>query len=180
MRNNRMQALVVSALVITSMLICFVGCLSDNRPVVDEDLLIDMVTYIGRKPPLATSETRFEPEFRDYYTTYAKAFEVVYFHVDGDGLHRYYLIRPARSMHGNRRGVGGMFRLENGKITDFEELFNTPVMDEDRLREIGLELFEEMRYKSHVDRFLENRDYIEWPDERLSYDKEKFEWRYGQ
>jgi hypothetical protein len=180
MINNRIQALVVSALVFTALLISVVGCRSDNRPVVDEGLLVDMVTYIGRKPPLATSETRFDPEFREYYTTYAKEFEVVYYHIREDGTHLFYLIRPARSLHGNRRGVGGMFRLEHAQINGFEELFNTPVMEEKRLREIGQELFEEMRQAGNVNRFLENRDYIEWPDERLRYDKEKFEWRYGQ
>lgn len=145
-----------------------------------DTLLVDMVTYIGRKPPLATAETRFDPEFRGYYQAYAGEFEIIYYFVQDSGTHWYYLIRPARSLHGNRRGVGGMFRLENGRISGFEELFNTPVMDEDRIRLTGLELFEEMLQTGHVERFLRNSQYIEWPDERLKYDKEKFEWRYGQ
>ncbi len=178
--HSRLPIPVFSALVITSLIIGFSGCNRESRPAADHDLLVDLVTFIGRKPPTATSETRFDPEFRDYYTLYAKEFEIVYYHTKDDSLHLFYLIRPARSPLGNRRGVGGMFRLDNGQISGFEELFNTPVMEEDRLRDIGRELFEEMLRTGNADRFIGNKEYIEWPDERLRYDKEKFEWRYGQ
>lgn len=141
-------------------------------------MLIDMVTYIGRKPPLATSMTRFHEEFREYYVRYATEFRLVYFVSLPDGGNYYYLTRPARSTKGNRRGVGGWFTKESGQINDFLELFNTPVMTEEELEQIGWDLFKSMVEQGHVDQFLKNNQYIEWPDDRLKYDRQLFEWRY--
>jgi hypothetical protein len=143
-----------------------------------DSLLVDMVTYIGRKPPQATSSTRFDSIFRAYYVNYANEFNHVYHFVNEQGMHYYYITRPARSTEGNRRGVGGLFTMKENKITDFEELFNTPVSDEDHIREIGLILFKELVSKGHVEEYMHNTEYIEWPDARLKYNKEMFEWRY--
>ncbi len=143
-----------------------------------DTLLVDLVTYIGRKPPLATSISRFDATFRAYYINYANEFDLLFYHVSPEGIHYYYLIRPARSVLGNKRGVGGMFRVNEEGISQFEELFNTPVSDEETLKRIGEELFDEMVKKGHVEAYADNKDYIEWPDERLKYYKETNEWRY--
>ncbi len=143
-----------------------------------DSLLVDMVSYIGRKPPFATSMSRFDAEYRSYYINYAKEFDLVFHHASPEGVHYYYLIRPARSTLGNRRGVGGTFRFDEGGISQFEELFNTPVSDEETLKRIGKELFNEMIEKGHVEAYAKKKEYIEWPDDRLKYNKEAFEWRY--
>ena len=69
--------------------------------------------------------------------------------------------------------------MEDGQITGFQELFNTPVMIEEELEEIGWKLFRSMVENGHVDDFFGNDQFIEWPDERLKYNKELFEWRYS-
>jgi len=143
-----------------------------------DTLLTDMVTYIGVKPRTATSQTRFQSEFRPYYIEYSRQFQIIYFFVNEAGDHYYYLLRPARSVKGNTRGVGGRFRYENEKIIDFEEIFNTPVFDEDRLIEIGEILFLEMIETGNVEPYKGNNLFIEWPDERLKYHKGLNEWRY--
>jgi len=143
-----------------------------------DTLLADMVTFIGVKPKTATTQTRFESEFRPYYVAYSRQFQIIYFYVNNEADHYYYLIRPARSLAGTTRGVGGRFRLENEKITDFEEVFNTPVFDEDKLFEIGETLFLEMIETGDVNRYLGNKLFIEWPDDRLRYHKGLHEWRY--
>ncbi len=143
-----------------------------------DTLLTDLATYIGVKPRIATSQTRFEPQYRQFYVQQARQFKMVFFFVNDQGEHFYYLIRPARSTHGNTRGVGGKFRFAKQKITDFEEIFNTPVHKPEKLFEIGSELFREMINTGNVDRFIGNREYIEWPDGRLKYHKGLYEWRY--
>lgn len=143
-----------------------------------DTLLTDMVTFIGVKPRPATSQTRFEAQFRPYYIEYANQFSIIYFFVNEQGEHFYYLIRPARTVQGDLRGVGGRFRMAQNKIEDFEEIFNTPVFDREKLIEIGAELFSEMIETGNVDRYLGNPLYIEWPDERLKYHKGLNEWRY--
>jgi hypothetical protein len=143
-----------------------------------DTLLTDMVTYIGVKPKTATSQNRFDPEFRQYYIQYAAQFKMVYFFINEEGEHYFYLIRPARSVGGNLRGAGGRFKMENEKIYDFEEVFNTPVFGEDRLIETGAVLFLDMINTGNVDQYLGNRQFIEWPDDRLKYHKGLNEWRY--
>lgn len=143
-----------------------------------DSLMVELATYIGVKPGGATSQTRFEPQFRSYYAEHSKQFRMVFLHKTEEGWYYYYLLRPARDPKGNRRGVGGRFRMEEGRIEDFEEIFNTPAGDEKTLEENGSILFLEWVREGNVDKYLENRQYIEWPDERLKYHKELHEWRY--
>lgn len=144
-----------------------------------DTLLTNMVTFIYRRPSRATQATRTNPEFRAYYVRSAPLFEYVYHHRTEDGVHYYYLIRPARSLEGDKRGVGGRFTTnEDLELVTFEEIFNTTIMDEDHLRTYGLQLFEEMVTEGNVNRFLPDQNIIEWPDHRLKYNKERREWRY--
>ncbi len=148
------------------------------EPAETDSLLTHMATYIGLKPKAAASQTRFDADFRPYYIEYSKQFKLVYFHIDPNGDHFYYLLRPARHLDSNKRGVGGKYRMENDGITKFEEIFNTPVFDEETLKSIGATLFLEMIENGNVDQYFGNRLYIEWPDHRLRYHKGLHEWRY--
>lgn len=123
--------------------------------------------------------TRTNAEFRDYYIESAQQFEYVYHHMTEDGVHYFYLIRPARNLERSHRAVGGKFTTnEKLELVTFEELFNTTIMSDRVLREKGLLLFEEMIESGNVDRYLSDQNLIEWPDHRLKYDKEMREWRY--
>ncbi len=147
-----------------------------------DTLTVNMVTYIGRKPITADWQTRHDPVNRQYYINLSRDFRIVYYHIGKDGLHYYYMIRPARTVSGTRRGVGGTFRLEQDgmKLTEFKEEFNTPVRDESELIAIGRELLRELISSGNVDRYLRRNDYIEWPDGRLQYDRIRNEWRYNE
>lgn len=144
-----------------------------------DSLLVDVVTFIGRKPEGSDWQTKYDPVYRNYYIRLSAGFSFEYYYISPAGVHYFYMIRPARHKDGNRRGVGGMYRIgSDGTIVDFEEVFNTPVKSEAELREIGKILFSELVKTGNVERFSENRNYIEWPDDRLKYDKVKKEWRY--
>jgi hypothetical protein len=144
-----------------------------------DTLLANMVTFIYKRPTAAINRDRTEAQFRPYYVKHAAAFNHLYHHVDGDSTHWYYLIRPARSVEGDKRGVGGRFRTNDQlEMVEFEEIFNTRILPEQQLIEQGAILFEEMVATGNVDAYLENKELIEWPDGRLFYSKEKREWRY--
>jgi hypothetical protein len=144
-----------------------------------DSLLADIITYIYKKPRYATHETRFNAEYRAYYVNQLPNFKPIFYTITEEGVHYYYLIRPAKSVNGSTRGVGGYFTKDSeGKITHFVELFNTPVFEEHILVTRGKTLFEEMMNTGEVKTYLGNTDFIEWPDDRLKYDKEKNEWRY--
>lgn len=144
-----------------------------------DSLLANMVTYIYRRPAKAKIEDRTKPKYRSYYVRSMLQFEYVYHYSPDDSVHYYYLIRPARSLEGTKRGVGGKFTTNDRlELVTFEEMFNTTILDEDVLRRKGLILFEEMVEEDNVERFLSDQNLIEWPDHRLKYDKERREWRY--
>jgi hypothetical protein len=144
-----------------------------------DSLLADMITYIYKKPREANFQSRFDTEYRDHYVNQLPYFKPVFYTITVDGVHYYYVIRPARSINGNTRGVGGYFTKDSqGKITNFVELFNTPILPEHVLVTRGEKLFLEMVSTGEVKNYLKNPDYVEWPDDRLKYDRERNEWRY--
>jgi hypothetical protein len=144
-----------------------------------DTILVNAVTFIGRKPPLATSETRFNPEFREYYIEYSGSFSFFLYHIGNDSTHYFYMIRPARSIEGNRRGVIGKFRMDDDmSLFEFEEFANTRIKSEQELKKTGITLFRELLENGNIRKHLPDTAIIEWPDSRLKYDKIKNEWRY--
>jgi len=146
-----------------------------------DSLLANMITFIYKRPTTAINRDRTLPEFRAYYVAQLPLFTHTYHTFTADSTHWYYLIRPARSVEGDLRGVGGRFRTNAQlEMVEFEEVFNTPVMARHDLERVGLMLFEEMVTTGNVDRYLKDRSLVEWPDDRLKYNKEKREWRYDE
>ncbi|CAN5205983.1 hypothetical protein BH23BAC1_BH23BAC1_07990 [soil metagenome] len=144
-----------------------------------DTIMADIVTYIYIKPKTANWQTRHESRFRSYYVNKISLFEMDQYYYSGDSIHYFFMIRPARSPKGNKRGVGGKFKMnEEMKISEFEELFNTPVMAEDSIKLVGNTLFQEMIKSGNVDYYLQNSSLIEWPDERLKYNKAINDWDY--
>lgn len=144
-----------------------------------DSLLVNIVTYIGKKPRLADYQTRHNTDHRNFYIQQAKQFRFQYYHVSDDSVHYYYLIRPARSTRGNLRGAGGKFKTRDHiEIYDLVELFITPVLGEEELFAKGEVLFMEMIRSGNPDKYISDKNYIEWPDERLRYDRTRNEWRY--
>lgn len=144
-----------------------------------DTLLTNLVTWIYKRPTAAINQDRSDPQFRGWYLRHTPLFTHLYHQAAADGTHWFYLVRPARSVEGDLRGVGGRFRTNDKlEILDLEELFNTPIRPRHDLERMGLLLFEEMIASGNVDRYLADRELIEWPDGRLYYDKEKREWRY--
>lgn len=144
-----------------------------------DTILVNAVTFVGRKPPASISLTRFEPQFRDYYIGYAKSFSFYLYHITEDSTHLFYMIRPARSLEGNTRGVIGNFRMNTDySLYDFEEVANTRIKPREELQKIGVTLFRELLENGNIDHYLPDTAMIEWPDDRLKYDKVTNEWRY--
>jgi len=144
-----------------------------------DSLLANMITFIYKRPTTAINLDRTLPRFRAYYVEQLPTFTHAYHHVAADGTHWYYVIRPARSVDGDKRGVGGWFRTnETMEMLEFAEVFNTRIMPEHELWDKGLDLFEHMVAHGDVEDHPQRAPWVEWPDERLKYDLDKREWRY--
>jgi len=143
-----------------------------------DSLTVEMVTFLGRRPYGVAREDRHNPAHIPHFKQLATGFRLVYYYPANDGRIYYYMLRPARTHQGAvLRGVGGWFIADElNNITSFKEVFNTPVLQEEELKAIGLKLFESMVETGNIDSFLDNPAYIEWPDNRTRYDQEINEW----
>jgi hypothetical protein len=143
-------------------------------------LLIDMATHVLRKPDAATWQTKFDDEFREFFTKKASELEWLYSINRQDTIY-FYLIRDGRDNNGRaNRGVGGRMTWDaESQITFFEELFVTKIIDRINLERIGREfLTAVIDNKTSKDFIDSSSTSIEWPDGRLFYSIEKSEWRY--
>lgn len=148
-----------------------------------DTLLTNMITYIYVKAPYANNATRFEPQFRKFYVENLPKFSLENYYISPDNTHYFFLTRPVGNTIKYRRGVIGKFRLKNAAAaagslmpTGFEEIVNTPHLEENIVKERGNFLFKEIIKTGNLDKYLNMKHYIEWPDSTLVYDKNINEW----
>lgn len=143
-----------------------------------DTLLTNIITYIYVKPPYATNSTRFEAQFRKYYVQNLPKFSLENYFIAPDSTHYFFLIRPVGNTLKYKRGVLGKFKLKHGSLmpTDFEEIVNTPHLEEKIVKERGDFLFKELVKNKNLNKYLAMKHYIEWPDSTLVYDKKRNEW----
>jgi hypothetical protein len=148
-----------------------------------DTLLSNIITYIYIKPAYASNATRFQSQFRKYYVQSLPKFSFENYFIAPDSTHYFFLIRPVGNTLKYRRGVLGKFKLKNATVaagslmpTDFEEIVNTPHLEEALVKERGAFLFKELIKTGNLDKYLGMKDYIEWPDSMLVYDKNINEW----
>jgi hypothetical protein len=170
-------------LIISLLALTLIGCqqkedsLTQLTPAERDSLVTDIITFIYIPPLEATTETRFDLKYRKYYASKIQEFRLEKFFINKDGVHFYYVIRPARSAEGNIRGVGGYFKKDaTGKIISFKEVFNTPVRTLPELQARGDEMFQALIRDGNVDGYLKNSDYVEWPNKYLQYDTIQYKW----
>ncbi len=145
-----------------------------------DSLMVDLAIFMGKRPKGVRIAACHNPKYRQYYTELSAEFYLLYYHVTSDGYHYFYALRPARNHTGKvNRAVGGRFTLNNeGHIIRFEELFNTRILPKTELEQVGLELFKEMIQTGGIQKYIKNRQLIEWPDSKTVYDTELNEWVY--
>lgn len=148
-----------------------------------DTLLTNIITYVYVKAPYASNTTRFEPQFRSYYVKSLPKFSIQNYFITPDSTHYFFLTRPVGNSPKYRRGVLGKFKLKKTAVasgslmpTDFEEIINTPHLEEKVAIERGKFLFQELVKTGNLNKYLAMKHYIEWPDERLMYDKKINEW----
>lgn len=133
---------------------------------------------MARYAPAANNQTRFDSRFRSHYVKQLPKYTIENFYVAPDLVHYFFVIRPVGEGALFQRGVGGRFKLKAGlEPMDFEEMWCTPhLKDRKVIAERGGFLFRQMIKNGNVDPYLKMKDYIEWPDSMLRYDKKKHEW----
>ena len=149
--------------------------LSDNQR---DSLLTNIVTYIYTLAPNATPQTKFQAQFKGFYTKNLSKFTLENLQQSPEGWTYFFVIRPVGASN-FKRGVLGKFKLkENSTMpTEFEEIANTPHLKEGIVKERGEYLFQELLKNGNLNAQMPMKQYIEWPDEHLAYDKKVHEWK---
>ncbi len=143
-----------------------------------DSLLTDLIVLIYKRPPGSNPITRFESRFRSWYTDQLPQFDWMAHQVNND-WHYFLIQRPARNIHGHVRTVGGKFKLNyNYSITDFREIFNTPMLPDNEARVKGALIFNQLMEEGYLGHYYLNSSYIEFPNSDCFYDTASKEWSY--
>lgn len=143
-----------------------------------DTMILKVITFIYKAPKGVSGLDRFKPEFRAHYEKEISQFTMIAYEVE-DNIHYFLLLRPARNIHGHIRAAGGQYRIsETGDLTDFVELFNTPILPAQEAQAKGIEVFQHYLKNKSLGNYFLNKNYIEFPDERCVYNLETYEWHY--
>ncbi|HMI67057.1 MAG TPA: hypothetical protein VK517_13520 [Cyclobacteriaceae bacterium] len=162
----------------------FAGCSTrDKYDVVNyhgvpeqDSVLTSIVAYIFTAPPYTSMNDRFKPEHRSYYLLQTPRFSIDKYFVSEDGTHYFHVIRPGPKVD-EKRGVGGHFKMNQSyRLTNFREVFVTPLLTEEEVKKRGGFLFDEM-VKGTVEPYLKMKMYVQWPNEISVYDTVSYQWK---
>ena len=149
-------------------------------PESQQKLIRETVYYSMKLAPNANHETKFDKEFDWYYDRAAKEVEVMKYFTDEKGDQYFLMSRVARSITPMLEGIGGKISVDNsGKLNAYEEIFRTWKMEDDSLKIRGAMLFDRMVKGKDLSLFyakFQGDKYIEFPNERFSFDKKLRLW----
>ncbi len=143
-----------------------------------DSLLTALIIQMDKLQAGANTETRFEEQFRDGYEQRKRFFSLDQYYIDKEGFHYFMVIRRVPSLYeSNKRAEAGKFRKDaNGKITDFEEIFLTPILSEEEAQDKGVILLQEYITKGNIEKYKNDITYVEFPNLTWTYNKEKQAW----
>ncbi len=174
---------------IASMILLFIQCAPKDQfdPLThfdrakQSDIIYKTIRYSAKLAPNANNNTMFSPEFDQYYHSQAADYAFLKIHKRDDGAYDFLLSRPARSITPMFEGIAGQFKLnDRDSLVEYDEVFRTWKMSYKDLTERGSFLFMRMINGEDLTKFYSKTagdQYIEFPDDRFSYDKNLRRWK---
>jgi hypothetical protein len=145
-----------------------------------EDFKYSIIRFMGKIPPKADHESKFDTIYDDYYRKLAQRHDLEYYTRLGDTV--YFLVtRIAPSMYEKKVAIGGKLIYDKeGDIGYYEEIFRTWRMLVPELKEKSALLYDLMvRGKDLSPYYTANSkgvEYIEFPDENVHFDTALRRW----
>jgi hypothetical protein len=170
----------------------FWGCKTNSTSTLDfdyyfsadeqKDVLAKIISYVYIAPPNVAKEERFLARHLPFYLKESLKFQVVRFFKDDKSRYYFYLLRPARNVKNYKRGVAGMFTLdEKGEINSFKEFFVTKMIPETEVINFGKLIFDDLiKNKGSIPMTPLREDFIEFPRMMSQYDTTLYEWTYKE
>lgn len=135
--------------------------------------------YIAKLEHGVNYENRFEDSCKEYFIKKQAEhkFSFERYFITKDSVHYFLIWKVAPSLYEKKLAIGGRYKKDaNGKIIEFEEIFNTPKMKLDELKEKSFMLFNYMVENGNVDPYLADYNLVEFPDGKCVYNKENSRW----
>jgi hypothetical protein len=170
---------------IVLMLFIVGGCKSDGKP---EDqigenessqALWSIAHYAAKVPPNATHQTKFKSDFDWYYKAVVADYKWLALKPKDGGGYYFLLSRPARSITPMFEGIGGTFLMKDDSLVEYEETFRMWKMPDTTLAVRGKQMFDRMVQGKDLSLYyprITGDKYIEVPDGRFVFDKQKRLW----
>lgn len=146
----------------------------------EDSLIYKVIRYAAKLPANANHDTKFDTKFDPYYKALAAEYDIRAYYIDEDSTHYFVMTRPARSITPMRESIGCKLRYNNdGTISEYEEVFRTWKMPEDKMNERFPVLFDRMVKGESLEPYYSKTkgdQYIEFPDDRFYFDKADRKW----
>lgn len=173
------------------LLILYVGCDPKKTPMdfgyyfhekEQEVIMAKIISYVYVTPKGVAKADRFLPESRPYYLMEVPNFKMIRFYKDKNDRFYFYMVRPARNVRNDKRGVAGVFTLRaDGEIDYFEEVFVTKMIPEQSVIDFGNLVFEDLvTGEGKIEMNPAREGFIEFPSFMSQYDFEQKEWTYKE
>lgn len=170
----------------------FYGCDSDSQYQVDGQLTTaeqdsfkySIIRYAGHLPKRAKEHTKWDSMFDETYLKQAQSFVLdKYFRNEKDGYIYFQVRRIAPSFQKKYVATGGRVKYdENGNIREYEEIYRTWKLDEEKLAEKSKLFFDGMVKGADLSKYytdnIGDTEHIEFPDANTFFDKESRKWAF--
>lgn len=142
-----------------------------------DSVLTGILSHILLPPPYVKGVDRIRPIHHSFYRTLILKYELDKVFLSDSGTYYYLLFRPGNKPD-ELRGVGGSFKMNSDfTLSEFREIFVTPILPAAETRKRGEFLFSELS-SGNIKPYLKMKSYVEWPNEISYYDTLNFEWRW--
>jgi len=168
----------------------FIGCQEKHSPLefayyfdesAQSEILAQIISYVYTTPSGIPKAERFLADYREVYKRELQKFEMIHFWKSDNNNYYFYMLRPARNINNNKRGVAGIFTLdENLEIESFKEAFVTKMISEDEVVAFGDLVFQDFIVnKGQLPMTPLRHNLIEFPNAQTRYDEVIYEWTYS-
>jgi hypothetical protein len=137
-----------------------------------DTLLVDIAPYVNKNQKKFSFEEKFSAKSRPYYAALAKSQSAAIKYVFPTDSVYYFLTvqKDLTSLFEHYKAIGGYFKMDEHGQKDFNFLFYSPRFTKEEIDTKATELFQEMTESGSLNKYLGNRDYIQWPNEDVFYD----------
>ncbi len=145
-----------------------------------DSVLVALVPYFAEIPYEVKSETENDAIKKINYERVFFNWSLEKYYKAEDSMYYFMIWEIAPSIQAKEKiAIGGRYQLDKQKkVINFEEIFNTPKMLPEALKEKTSVLFEEMiSKKGDMSKYIGNAEMIEFPDAHVCYDKKVGKWK---